>query len=961
MQLSQSWKRKAKQPLDPGKFNLSLLIVGGCVIMISVIAIVSSYLKIRSLILAKFTEQSHLKVTSVTHEIDQWLATLLSQVEASANHPAIRSLDWEQAEPYLQLELGRLPDFYMMVLVRPDGSYYTTRDGFIPNINLRDRRHFQEAMAGRSVIDDPVISRSTGIPPILIGTPIWSTPPFKGEKLESKVAEIRSQSLTKLGLSEAPPQPIGELTGAVTLERISEIINNISPVNGSYAFLLDSQGVPIVYPDERLVQEAQKLTAYEDITVTVVTEAMVNREQGGQWLRDPEAGRFYIAYAPLKQANWSFALMIPYSPVREELNRLNWLALGAGEFLILAVLIWVRLKISQTESEQRFRATFEQSPVGICHCDLEGNFLWVNQKYCEILGYTPEELKSRNFQEITHPHDLDKNVEDIRRLFRGEISTCLVEKRYVTKEGYPIWAAVTIALAKDTKNVPKYSIVIVEDIEDRKHAEAALKESETRLREMLQRENLLNQLATQIRNSLELETILETAVTQIRHILQVERCHFLWVRNCTNKLTLEVVNESKDHDLISHRGCYVLKNARALVEVFLSLKLIYTEDITTILDEKLQEFLLDLEYIGFLAIPLKTSDDQVGAICCGQHKQKRYWQEAELEFLQGVVDQLAIAISQADLYAETQKAAYQYQVQAEELVKTLEELKTTQTQLIQNEKMSSLGQMVAGVAHEINNPVSFIYGNLVHVREYSEGLLKFVEQYQTLYPNPPAELAELAEEIDLEFMIQDLPKILKSMEVGAKRIQEIVVSLRTFSRLDEGEFKEVNIHQGLDSTLMILNNRLKAQADRPEIQVIKKYDDLPEIECYASQLNQVFMNLLTNAIDAIEEAINQGKFSENSDQVPTIHIETELADVTETQQSQSVYIRIKDNGVGIPDEVQPQLFDPFFTTKPVGKGTGLGLSISYQLIVDKHQGQLQCRSQLGIGTEFIISIPIKRG
>lgn len=279
---------------------------------------------------------------------------------------------------------------------------------------------------------------------------------------------------------------------------------------------------------------------------------------------------------------------------------------------------------------------------------------------------------------------------------------------------------------------------------------------------------------------------------------------------------------------------------------------------------------------------------------------------------------------------------------------TLRELQRTQTQLIQNEKMSSLGQLVAGVAHEINNPVNFIYGNLKHADEYTQDVLRLIRLYQQLYPQPAPELRAEAEAIDLDFLIEDLPKLLNSMKVGAERIQKIVASLRNFSRIDEAEKKAVNIHEGIDSTLMILQNRLKPKSGRRPLEVVKEYGHLPLIECYAGQLNQVFMNLLSNAIDAVEEAIavKPATFA------PQITIRTELVNCSQ------ITIQIADNGCGIPLKVQPRIFDPFFTTKPIGKGTGMGLSISYQIVTKKHRGKLWCDSTPETGTRFVIEIPI---
>lgn len=322
----------------------------------------------------------------------------------------------------------------------------------------------------------------------------------------------------------------------------------------------------------------------------------------------------------------------------------------------------------------------------------------------------------------------------------------------------------------------------------------------------------------------------------------------------------------------------------------------------------------------------------------------------------GLVDfhQLLLAYSQIQVL--TRARLQQEEEEARMARAGFLDLQHNYTRLLQNDKMAALGQLVAGIAHEINNPISFIYGNLTHATQYVQDLLYMLQLYQQQYPHH--HLAKQAEikALELDFIVEDLPKLLSSMMVGANRIQEIVLSLRNFSRLDEAEFKRVDIHEGIDNTLIILQNRLKPQPNRPGIKVVKEYGNLPRVECYAGQLNQAFMNILTNAIDALSENYELSVLS--GDFVPVTQNPLKISIGTEVTNHNQIIIRIADNGPGIPESIQKRLFDPFFTTKPVGKGTGLGLAISYQIIVEKHGGQINCISAPGKGAEFIIKLPV---
>jgi two-component system NtrC family sensor kinase len=493
-------------------------------------------------------------------------------------------------------------------------------------------------------------------------------------------------------------------------------------------------------------------------------------------------------------------------------------------------------------------------------------------------------------------------------------------------------------------------------------------QSEPEMQEqLLMEQRALLRIVSKVRQSLDFGEICQTTTDEVRRLLAADRVaiyrfnpdwsgNFLYesadaqwisliesqhhsplisknVSECSVKL-LETVNTADTYLQLSEGGEF------AHGEVFRICPDIYKAGFSDCYIEVLESY----QARSYAIVAIYIGPKLWGLLAAYQNSEPRVWQEASVQFLLNIAEHLGIALKQA----ESVQAIEQ---QSDELRRTLTQLKQSQLQLIQNEKMAVLGQLVAGVAHEINNPVNFIHGNLSHVQTYVEELLSLVSFYQQRYPDLEAEVEATTEGIDLEFIQTDLPKTLGSMKLGTNRIREIVLSLRNFSRIDEAEFKAVDIHEGINSTLMILGNRLHAKSDRPEIEIVKNYGNLPQVECYPGQLNQVFMHILTNAIDTLADHHQQQMESKALTRILQIKIRTSVID------RNWVEIAVSDNGLGIPDDVKANIFNPFFTTKTVGKGIGMGMSISHQIVTEGHGGKLICISTPGEGTTFSIQIP----
>ncbi|MGK7878278.1 MAG: response regulator [Xenococcaceae cyanobacterium] len=911
------WRGSYQQGWQPRR-SIPVVLIGGTIVVVGATAFIS-YRFVRDLILDTLKENAHARVHGAGDEIDKWLVGLMAQIETIADTPQVRSLDWAIAESYLQLELDRLADFHMFVMVKADGSYYTTRKGFVKGKNLSDRPHFQRAMAGDTFVDNPVVSRSTGIRQVNIAAPIWSIPPINPNRTDQEERfNIRTRSLQNLQLPDdtrQTPETIGEFAGPVAVDRISEVVSKTVFGKGSYAFALDSKGVPIAHRETRLIQAGGSFLASPDPALRKIAEAMVKRQEQVE-LVTIAGERVYVTYAPLEQAEWSLALVIPQANLEEPLKHLNYLAWILGGLLVLATVIALR----QIQSFERTRAKAEL-------------------------------------------------------------------------------------------------------------------------------EALLNRLTTRIRESLDLETTLQTTVDEIATLLRLDRVEF--GEYYKEQRHLELLCERRRPDLPSNLGFSSVEPFGDLNNYLREGKMVRCDDVACELSlpQTVQSVYKQSGITSYLALPVLIPEDETPnyLICIRQRPWR--WSDQEVELLQAVADQLAIAINQADLYAQTQKQFQTVSEQAKQLKATTNQLQDTLayvTAIIKsqadgllvtdaNDKIAEFNPALVSlfdlkatdfVGHncqEIFNPaitdlVTFTRSNPEEVFTAEVTLAKnrigkavataILKDFQTTDTQDTQDVEDTQDNfIGCVILIRDITfekevdrmktdfistvshelrtpltsvigfaklikkkldeKILPLITTDDKKVKRAMrqVSENTEIIVSEGERLKNLINNVLDlakleagkvdwkmhllSVPEVLERAITATTalfEQKGLELKQEIEpDLPEIIGDRDRLIQVVINLISNAV----------KFTDRGSVVCRAR-----------QTSGAIAVSVIDSGMGITAAEQPKVFEKFkqvgdtMTDKP--QGTGLGLPICKE-IVQYHGGQIWVESELGKGSNFSFTLPILVG
>lgn len=613
---------------------------------------------------------------------------------------------------------------------------------------------------------------------------------------------------------------------------------------------------------------------------------------------------------------------------------IEWCSAPCGDLIYAAARDITDRKVAETllqQSQKRYETLAEASPIGVFYTDKNACNQYVNHRSTEIMGLTREECLGNGWARNLHPEDCDRLFAEWEQSLKTNRSFHS-EYRFLHPDGTVVWViGQTLAVKNDRGDIDGFVGTLV-DITDRKRQEQAL-------------QLIVEGTAAKIG-----EEFFKTCVQYLAQALEVS---YAFIAEFVDSKKLNATTLAFwAVDEFGENFTYNLGRTHC--------ENVYTQGDLCVYPNSVRDLfpqnddLVALKAESYAGLPIvDAAGNRLGLLAVLDTKPMVHNLEIQSAILRIFAIRAGAEIERMQAEAAVRRSSIQLRLQSEELAATLRKLQTTQTQLIQAEKMSSLGQLVAGIAHEINNPVSFIYSNIQPANDYVSDLIELVHLYQVHYPSPPPAISEFTENIDLEYLIGDFSRLLESMKTGATRISDIVKSLRTFSRLDEATLKEIDIHENIDSTLAMLGNRLNGLAGKPEIKIAKNYGKLPLVRCYGGLLNQVFMNLLLNAIDAIEERRANGVQKEKLDYVGQIAISTS------TLSENRVCISIQDNGCGMTDRVLEKIFNPFFTTKPVGKGTGMGLATSYQIVTENHQGDLQCFSRPGEGTLFTITLSVE--